>query len=359
MSTKNKLTKLYPIFKSGRFFNPREVHKKKNGFCIEYFRSIKSILHEVAIFFKSFTNWKKRVPQRYEHWIEKEKDIIESSIEPSITWIGHATFLVQLNGVNILTDPIFGNVTPFFPRIFAPAITLNELPKIDYVVISHNHFDHMDSATLLNLKNRFPDVKFLVPYGDKKWFDRRKLSNNAFELTWWDEYEPKDSIKNIKFTFLPAHHWSQRGLFDQNKSLWGSWMIEGNGYSIYFAGDTGYSEHFASIAKEFPKIDVALMPVGPCEPREKMCHSHISAEEAGRAFIELGAEHFIPMHWGTYYFGVDYFDTPINRLNHWWNQNSKYLNFKKLNIVKFGQRLILVKAFQEKDIYQQKDLPIK
>lgn len=353
MLIKDKKKKLYPTYKGGRFFNPHENFK--NCYSISrYFYLIKSILHEVVIFFKSLTNLRKRLPKNHDFWIEKNKNIIQKSNAPAITWIGHATFLIQINDINILTDPIFGNVTPLFPRIFKSSITLNELPKIDYVIISHNHLDHMDSNTLLGLYKLFPNIKFLVPKGDKKWFDKRGLSDYAIQFNWWDVYE---SFSNIKFTFLPAYHWSQRGIFDQNKSLWGSWMIQSNDYSIYFAGDTGYSEHFSIISKEFSKIDIALMPIGPCEPREKMCNSHISAEEAGKAFIELGAEHFIPMHWGTFYFGTDYFDTPINRINLWWNQNKKDLNLKKLNILKFGQRIYPIKTdFQEQTFFTEKEI---
>jgi L-ascorbate metabolism protein UlaG (beta-lactamase superfamily) len=321
--------KLNPVIKDGRFFNPNENCNNKKLY--EYLILIHSFFHEIVIFIQSFINWHKRAPKDYSYWQEKNTEILNSSINPNITWIGHATFLIQMGGKNIITDPIFGSATIFFPRIFAPAIEISKLPKIDYIIISHNH---MDRKSIIKLKMLNPDVKFLVPVGNKNWFDKRNISNVS-EYHWWQEYFEDE----LKFTFLPAKHWSQRNLFDQNKSLWGSWMIENNGFNIYFAGDTAYSNHFKLIADEFKNIDIALMPIGPCEPREKMCHSHINASEAGQAFLELNAKEFIPMHWGTFHFGTDLFDTPIVRIKQWWNANQNLTTFKKLNIVKFGQRL--------------------
>jgi L-ascorbate metabolism protein UlaG (beta-lactamase superfamily) len=350
--------RLEQTIKHGRFYNNN--HEGNKRFLGDYIYMVYSFLHEIYIFLISFKKGSKRLPQDYSSWITTSK-INSYSVNPTITWIGHATFLIQIGGVNILTDPIFGDSTIFFPRILPPGIELETLPKIDFVIISHNHPDHMDSKSLLALKEQNPEIKILVPQGDKKWFEKRKFKN-VFENMWWQnlQFDSKsgvaqnssklyaenklaktDAIKEqIKFTFLPAYHWSQRGLFDQNKSLWGSWMIEHNDNSIYFAGDTGYSDHFKEIAKYFHKIDVALMPVGPCEPREKMCHSHISSEESGQAFIELNATNFIPMHWGTFHFGTDNFETPIVRLQNWWKVNNLELSSKALHIFKFGQSTV-------------------
>jgi len=346
--------RLEPTIKHGRFYN--NDHEGNKRFLWDYIYMVYSFLHEVYIFLISLTKGRQRLPQDFINWVKTPK-IIYHSINPNITWIGHATFLIQMGGVNILTDPIFGDSTIFFPRILPPGIELQALPKIDFVIISHNHPDHMDSNSLLALKEKNPEIKILVPQGDKKWFEKRKFKN-VFENMWWQNLKfdlsqetqsseklyanpglvNTDAFKDqVKFTFLPAYHWSQRGLFDQNKSLWGSWMIEHNNNSIYFAGDTGYSNHFKEIAKSFNKIDIALMPVGPCEPREKMCHSHISSEESGQAFIELNATNFIPMHWGTFHFGTDTFDLPIDRLKNWWKQNELQLSLKNLEILKFGQ----------------------
>lgn len=263
---------------------------------------------------------------------------ISRSRDLSITWIGHSTFLIQVAGFNILTDPIFFDIAPFFNRILPVGIALDSLPPIDFVIISHNHRDHMDEKTLLTLKNNEKTV-FLVPFNDKKWFTKRGF-NKVIECMWWDSHSFKDlqlGFADIRFTFLPAFHWSQRGLFDYNKSLWGSWMITCNDKNYYFAGDTAYSTHFKDIAKSFNSIDIALMPIGPCEPHELMKYSHVSAEQAGKAYLDLGAKHFVPMHWGTYYFGSDRFNAPLDRIKAWWKLHN--IDVELFHALKIGSRV--------------------
>jgi Predicted Zn-dependent hydrolases of the beta-lactamase fold len=141
--------------------------------------------------------------------------------------------------------------------------------------------------------------------------------------------------QKITFTFLPAVHWSQRAVFDKNKSLWGSWMISSQDCTIYFAGDTAWGDHFAQLADQ--RIDYALLPIGPCEPHEWMSHTHISAKQAVDAFIMLGAQQLIPMHWGTFLFGNDQFEDPLLRLKAAWQQSHAVLQDKTLQIMKVGQ----------------------
>lgn len=257
--------------------------------------------------------------------------------EYTITWIGHSTFLIQANGVTIITDPIFGHL-PLFGRLLPPGIALENLPEVDYVLISHNHRDHMDAPSLSFFK-KYEHTHFLVPFGDKAWFIRRGFKNVS-EYQWWDQKIITNHTLPLTFTFLPAHHWSQRGLFDFNKSLWGSWMISLGNSTIYFAGDTAYDSHFGAIAKEFPLIDVALMPVGPCEPRRWMSYAHVNADEAGQAFLDLKARQFIPMHWGTFSFGTDPHAFPIERIMHWW-QAQHFEASRQLHVLKVGERVHL------------------
>ena len=264
------------------------------------------------------------------------------SQEPIITWLGHSTFLIQVAGKNILTDPIFGSLSFVFRRLVPSVVQIKDLPEIDYVLISHNHFDHMDSKTLCGLKDRFPQMKVLVPSGDKEWFDRH-LFENVSEHMWWDEIV--DDSSSLKITFLPANHWSQRTLFDKNRSLWGSWMIESGDFKVYFAGDTSWGEHFAQIGHEFKDIDVALLPVAPGEPRSWMKSSHINAQEAVNAFIHLKAKTFIPMHWGTFHLGFDEFYAPIILLKQSWSELQADLKDKNLKILKFGE---MITGFQRR-----------
>lgn len=335
-----KSHKIYPHIFQGRFYN--HPGERKPHF----------LWPSIRMLIESHLNKNRGEKPSISNWLDSIEPILRSS-ELAITWIGHSTFLIQIAGINILTDPIFGNLSPLYYRILPPGIPLAQLPPIDYVILSHNHYDHMDRATLLNLKRDHKNITFLVPQGDKKWFNRRGFEA-VTEHMWWDTKLFKiGKDLAIEFIFLPAKHWSQRGLFDYNKSLWGSWMIRCNGLNLYFAGDTADGLHFKNIAQEFNQIDLAIMPIGPCEPRNWMYKSHLSAEEAGNAFITLGATHFIPMHWGTYYFGNDHFTLPYDRLVSWWN--SQQLSKDKLHVLKVGQR----KIFQEytfTQAYQQKSI---
>lgn len=257
------------------------------------------------------------------------------SQDPKITWIGHSTFLIQIAGKNILTDPIFGSLSFIFRRLVPAAIKIADLPQIDYILISHNHYDHMNSASLQDIQQRFPRIKVLAPMGDKKWFDAHSFEN-ASEHMWWDEIiDPV--VKDLKFTFLPANHWSQRTLFDKNQSLWGSWMIQTATFKIYFAGDTSWGVHFDQIGKEFKDIDIACLPIAPGEPHEWMQDTHINAQQAVKAFIKLRAKTFIPMHWGTFQLGFDDFHTPIKLLKQSWQEFKAELQHKELKIMKFGE----------------------
>jgi L-ascorbate metabolism protein UlaG (beta-lactamase superfamily) len=275
----------------------------------------------------------------------------QRSQEPVITWLGHSTFLIQIAGKNILTDPIFGSLSWFFRRLVPCVVKIADLPEIDYVLISHNHFDHMDSQSLYLLKERFPDMKVLVPMGDKEWFDKH-LFAKVSEHMWWDEIMFEDDLK-LKFNFLPANHWSQRTLFDKNKSLWGSWMVQADDFKIYFAGDSSWGLHFEQIGKEFKNIDVALLPIAPGEPRSWMKSSHINAVEAVQAFILLKAKTFVPMHWGTFHLGMDDFYAPIALLKQTWHELRFDLKNKNLKIMKFGELLVglqqrIILAVQQK-----------
>lgn len=322
-------SKIYPFRKNGRFYFT-ESHKPDSFL----FGTLPTFIHALLGRAKHMRD------ANVEPWVDVP-NLIVASTAPHITWLGHSTFLIQMGGINILTDPIFGSPSFLFPRVLPLGIPLASLPPIDAVVLSHNHPDHMDAPSLRHIIKTFPHAKILVPEGDKAWFERRGY-NNAIEHSWWEDVQlamPNVDVAPVRFTFLPAAHWSQRGVFDRNKSLWGSWMIEWQGHCIYFAGDTAYAHHFANIGHHFPAIDVALMPVGPCEPHEWMAHTHVSAEQAGQAFLDLKARQFIPMHWGTFIFGYDHFEMPIERIKNWWQKNNDLVLDKELLLCKVGQRL--------------------
>ena len=319
------MKRLYPLKKNGRFDVPGH---ESGGW----------IFATIAVLFKAlYHDYIYPVTQEAKKWVVKPS-YPQSSYEPHFTWLGHSTFLIQVGGKNILTDPIFGNLSGIFSRIIPYKVTAKNLPKIDVIILSHNHPDHMDSASLHEIRRHNPQVQVLVPMGDKAWFDDQGFVG-ASEHMWWDEIV----CQEVKFTFLPAKHWSQRGLFDKNKSLWGSWMIDHAGFKFYFAGDTGWDLHFSMIGKIFKSIDVALMPIGPGEPREWMRHAHINAEEAGKAFLQLKARWFVPMHWGTFHLGMDTFKEPVVRIKKWWQLHKKQCVNKSLKVPKVGQLVACVR----------------
>ena len=263
---------------------------------------------------------------------------ISSSVEPAVTWIGHSTFLIQLNRINIITDPVFGSPSWFYTRSTKPGISANRLSRIDVILLSHNHEDHMDEESLMELRGSQPLV--MVPRGNASWFKGNGF-NNVIEYTWWENQELvfKNDSSSITITCVPAVHWSGRSLTDTNAALWSGWVITSGEQSIYFAGDTGYSKRqFDEIHALFPSIKVALLPIGPNEPANLIGHVHMSAAQAVEAFMDLEAQWFVPMHWGTFGFGTDTFNLPIERLKKAWQDNK--LQDDQLHILKFGQRLI-------------------
>ena len=194
-----------------------------------------------------------------------------------VTWIGHATVLVQMEGLNILTDPVFseycGNIQRFGVKRYRPVpCTVDELPDIDAVCISHNHYDHLDHDTVCDLNKRFRDkVHWYVPLGLLKWM-KNCGCKNVVELEWWDEHSHPKFTENskatpVKFAFTPAQHWCRRGLNDVNEVLWGSWSIIGPRHRFFFAADSGYCHIFKQIGKRYGPFDLAAIPIGAYEPR--------------------------------------------------------------------------------------------
>ena len=246
---------------------------------------------------------------------------IRSSVEPEITkidlssdwqklnlskddnyavWIGHSTFLIKKNGVTILTDPIFSErASPFKnigpKRLIPPAIPLDSIPHIDIVTVSHNHYDHLDIHSLKKISKKHPEAIFLVPAGDEKLLKRKKIKN-VFSFNWWESIEHK----NFEVTFTPVQHWSKRSLFDRNKSLWGGWFISHKDYSIYHAGDTGYSKDFIDTKLKLGSPKYAFIPIGAYDPEWFMAESHVNPEDAVQIMLDLEAEKGFGMHWATF-----------------------------------------------------------
>ena len=225
---------------------------------------------------------------------------LDSGSTDYMVWIGHATYLINKDGLTILTDPVFSKrASPVRfagpKRLIPPAIPIDKLPKIDVITVSHNHYDHLDLRSLKKIYKANPNAIFLVPKGDKRRLERRGIEN-VIEFLWWEEIE----IKGSKFTFTPVQHWSARGIADRNKSLWGGWFMNLKTETIYHAGDTGYSKDFIETKKRLGSPSISLTPVGAYAPRWFMKTNHVNPPEAIQIAIDLESERNFGMHWGTF-----------------------------------------------------------
>ena len=241
-----------------------------------------------------------------------------------IGWIGHATFLIKLGNTTIITDPVFSkNAGPliFGPKRYTePALNLNELPKIDLFLLTHNHYDHQDMGTI----RKFPykDTKVFTALKLGKYFTKHHFKD-VQELDWYQEVKFND----LKITFLPAVHWSKRSLTDTNKTLWGSFLIEYAGKKIFFACDTGYGNIYKKIGKEFGPIDLTMINIGAYDFRpmfEKSIY-HTSPEEALQAAQDLKSKKVLGTHWGTFVLSLEPIMEPPKRFK----DNAEKFGFKR------------------------------
>jgi N-acyl-phosphatidylethanolamine-hydrolysing phospholipase D len=233
--------------------------------------------------------------------------------EATVTWVGHSTVLVQLDGVSFLTDPTWAQRTgPFgglvgVGRYTPPGIRFEDLPRIDFVVVSHDHYDHLDEPTVRRLA-RVHDPRFVVPLGLKKWLADRGITN-AVELDWGQT----TTVKGLTIVCTPAQHGAGRTLVDQGRRLWASWAVLGT-KRFYFGGDTGYYVHFKDVGDEFGPFDLAVLPIGSYTPREHARPVHMSPEEALQAGLDLRAARVLGVHWGTFGLAREPYDEPPKRL---------------------------------------------
>lgn len=242
-------------------------------------------------------------------WLMRGRRVELLGDQNSITFINHSTVLIRLNGVTILTDPVFTRtVAMIVPRLKLPGIPLSELPPIDIILLSHNHYDHLNMKSLRRLRRRGQSI-VVVPRGVVKW-PRRAGLENIIELNWWDKLPLERH--GFTITCVPARHFSGRGLFDHNKTLFCGYVIESDGTTVYFAGDTSYFSVFGEIARKF-SIDVALLPIGAYRP-DFFRRMHMSPEDALSAFVDLNARAMVPIHWGTFRISEEPIHEPPLRL---------------------------------------------
>lgn len=244
--------------------------------------------------------WQRVPPQPFELPRSHEWRRLNNQSTEYAVWIGHATYLLNNGDLTILTDPIFSQrASPVSwagpERMALPAIPLADLPVIDVVLVSHNHYDHLDIPSLIALQTSNPKALFLVPLGDRRLLSAAGITH-VEEYAWWQSRQ----VKRTVFTFTPAYHWSARGLLDRNRSLWGGWYMDTPQRSLYHAGDTGYSSDFSEIRKRLGAPDYAFIPIGAYAPRWFMRASHVDPAEALQIAEDVGARQSLAMHWGTF-----------------------------------------------------------
>ena len=289
--------------------------------------------------FKIFNQEKKKLDMTFpeRNIIKKEKvllDLNNFQKEDYVAWIGHATFLLKLGEITIITDPVFSkNAGPLFfgPKRFTePALKLNEIPRTDIFLLTHNHYDHQDMKTIM----RFPykESKVLVPLGLKKYFKINRFKD-VNEMDWYDQIRIN---QNLNITFLPSVHWSKRSLTDTNKTLWGSYLIEYKGKKILFSCDTGVGKIYKELGDKYGPIDLTFINIGaynfyPMASIKDSSAYHTNPEEALRLAKDLKSKKVIGMHWGTFVLSLEPILEPPLRFK----QNAEKFGFKKDDAIIF------------------------
>lgn len=272
-----------PVDQKGRFVNAEHPFLPKMTDLLKWQLSSNQFKEE-----KENDTWKLQVLDPTE-FLKGEKD--------GILWLGHASVYIRLGGKAILIDPVFGDPT-FLKRFVEVPNPLEKIKRVDYILVTHDHRDHCDEATLKNVLEKFPNAKIIGGLEMQDLFDDWKTDSNAVETAGW--YQQFDLEDDLKISFVPTRHWSRRGLFDTNERLWGGFVIEGAGKKIYHGGDSGYGSHYKELFEAFGKIDFFIIGIGAYEPRWFMQPNHNNPADAVKAFRDAKAETLVPMHYGTF-----------------------------------------------------------
>lgn len=280
----------------------------------------------------------KRTP--WPRWIEAERRFAPPPEpgpgEAGVTFINHSTFLIRVAGLNVLTDPIWSErASPLSwagpRRVRAPGLFFDALPAVHLVLVSHNHYDHMDLPTLRRLDHAHRPL-FLTGLGNRRYLRDRGL-RNVEELDWWQTHP----FPSLGVTLTPARHFARRGLFDTNRTLWGGFHLEGAGLRILFAGDSGYGDHFRAIRQRLGPPDLALLPIGAYEPRWFMREAHVNPAEAVQAHQDLESRQSVAMHFGTFQLTDEGIDEPVQALQQ--SLAERGLDAERFRVLGFGETM--------------------
>ena len=285
--------------------------------------------------YRTFSKLRKKISLNFpnEHIVEKEKvksDLEKYKNDDYVAWIGHATYLIKLGNTTIITDPVFAkNAGPliFGPKRFTkPALDLNEIPKTDLFLLTHNHYDHQDMSTIRNFP--YKDAKVLVPLNLGKYFKNYKDVN---EMDWYDH---KNINSDLKITLLPAVHWSKRSLTDTNKTLWGNFLIKYKNRKILFACDTGYGNIYKELGEKYGPIDLTMINIGAYnfKPMFDKTIYHTTPEEALNVAKDLKSKKVLGMHWGTFVLSLEPIMEPPVRFK----DNAENYGFKREDAITFN-----------------------
>lgn len=275
---------------NGRFINQHEPFKTSFGMLLKW-----------QLFSRNPQKEQKENDNRRLPFVEHPE--IFSRKDDAIIWLGHASFLIRLGGKTLLTDPVFFE-SIFLNRHVPLPFDPDTIANVDYILLSHDHRDHCDKRTLQFITKKCPDVQILTGLKLEELIRPWLSGNHVQEAAWYQKY---DLVEDFEIIYVPSRHWSKRGLTDERKRLWGGFMIRYRGKQIYFMSDSGYGRHFADIKEICGAPDYALMGIGAYKPEWFMQYSHISPTDAIRAYQDLGARRFIPMHYGTF----DLSDEPL------------------------------------------------
>tara|TARA_Y100001970_G_C14075098_1_gene771550 strand:- start:33 stop:1058 length:1026 start_codon:yes stop_codon:yes gene_type:complete len=320
------------------YYDPNKLHHTPDGFTNPYL-NINEQDKKFSDLFKMMREDRPNVSEMLDVIKVSKKDI-QAHIKAKknfYLWIGHSTALIHINGKNILTDPIFSDrCSPIKfagpKRYSEPAISIEDLPMIDLIVISHNHYDHLDYKTVKKIGD---NALWIVPLGLKKWFFNQGVEN-VKEMDWYDSFN-QDGIEVVS---LPSQHWSKRTVFKSFDTLWSSWSIKVDDFKFWFAGDTGYNDiQFKEIGKDYGPFDLAAIPIGAYEPRWFMKNFHINPEEAVQIHQEIFSKLSVGIHFGTFILTTEPIEEPILKLQEAINKYN--LNPKEFLAIGIGEFIFL------------------